>query len=98
MSVLLLLQPRVDHLGARDILLGVGQVDVQGLVVPGDALVDVGLGVGEASRLAGLPSNDTVEVGTLLVLAPGLHGVALGTRLGEDLLAVSCTHSLSGNK
>ena len=94
MSVLLLLQPRVDHLGARDVLLGIGQVDVQGLVVPRDALVDVGLGVSEASRLAGLPPNDTVEVWPLLVLAPGLHGVALGTCLGEDTLALVSTHYL----
>merc|ERR1719412_2270554 len=93
-SVLLLLQPRVDHLGARDVLLGVLEVDVQGLVVPYNPLLDVGLSVSEPGRLSGFPPEHPVEVGPLLVLAPGLHGVALGTCLGEDTLAFVSTHYL----
>ena len=60
----LLLQPRVDHLGARDVLLRVGQVDVQGVLAPGDALVLVGLGVAEARGLPGLTANQPPEVGS----------------------------------
>ena len=41
--VLLLLQPGEDHLGAGDVLLGVDEVLVQGVLAPGDALVLVGL-------------------------------------------------------
>ena len=51
-----------DHLGAGDVLLGVGEVLVQGVVAPGDALVLVGLSVGEASGLTCLASNQSPEV------------------------------------
>ena len=37
-TLLLLLQPSEDHLGARNVLLGVGKVDVQGVLSPGDTL------------------------------------------------------------
>ena len=90
--VLLLLESSEDHLGAGYVLLGVGEVDVEGVLAPGHALVLVGLGVGEAGGLAGLSAPHSVQVGPLLVLAPGLDSVALGTRLGEDLLAVVCAH------
>ena len=50
------------HLGARDVLLGVGEVLIQGVVAPGDALVLVGLGVREASGLTCLAANQTPEV------------------------------------
>ena len=33
----LLLDAGEDHLGAGDVLLGVGQVDVEGVLAPGDA-------------------------------------------------------------
>merc|ERR1719336_3665447 len=85
--VLLLLQTSEHHFGARDVLLRVCQVDVKGVCSPGDALVLVGLSVGEVGRLSGLPSEQSVEVGALLVLAPLLDGVALGARLREDLLS-----------
>merc|ERR1719150_3286725 len=85
--VLLLLQTSEHHLGARDVLLRVCQVDVKGVGAPCDALVLVGLSVGEVGRLSCLPSEQSVEVGTLLVLAPLLDGVALGARLREDLLS-----------
>ena len=94
--VFLLLESSKNHLGARDVLLGVCEVDVQGVLAPGHALVLVSLGVGEPRRLASLSSPDPVEVGPLLVLAPSLDCVALGTRLGEDLLAIVGTHDCSG--
>ena len=75
-----------------DVFLGVGEVDIQGVLVPGDALVNVSLGVGEASSLASFPSPCSMEVGPLLVFTASLHCVALGTRLGEDLLAVISAH------
>lgn len=72
----------------------------ESLLVPGNALVDVGGGVGEALGLAGLAAEDTVEVGADLVGAASLEGVALGTTgleetgtLGEvscGVLAVCC--------
>ena len=50
-SVLLLLEAGEGHLGAGDVLLGVGQVDVEGVLLPGHSLVLVGLGVAEPRRL-----------------------------------------------
>ena len=90
--VLLLLEASEHHLGAGDVLLGVGEVDIQGVVSPCDGLLNVGLGVGEPGGLSSLSPEQAVKVGSLLVLASGLNSVALGARLGEDLLAVSCTH------
>ena len=75
-----------------DVFLGVGEIDVQGVLAPGHALVLVGLGVGEPGSLASLSTPDTVEVGSLLVFTASLYSVALGTRLGEDLLASVSTH------
>ncbi len=48
----------------------------------------VGVRVDEAGGLAGLPADEAVEVGALLVLAACLHRVALATLLDEDLLAL----------
>merc|ERR1719431_1556293 len=59
-AVLLLLQTSEHHLGAGDVLLGVGQVDIKGVLVPGDALVNVSLGVAEASSSSSLSSPDTM--------------------------------------
>ena len=61
--VLLLLEAGEDHLGARDVLFGVLEVDVKGVLVPGDALADVGGGVREASSSSGLSSPHAVQVG-----------------------------------
>merc|ERR1719225_538531 len=91
-SVLLLLESSEHHLCPWDIFLGVDEVFVQGVLAPCDALVLVGLGVGEASSLTSFPSNHAAEVGSLLVFATSLHSVTLGTGLGEDLLASSSTH------
>merc|ERR1719430_964391 len=90
--VLLLLEASEDHLGAGDVLLGVGEIDVQGVLVPGDALVNVGLGVGEASSLTSLSAPSSVKVRSLLVFPTSLHSVTLGTGLGEDLLPVCSAH------
>ena len=62
--VLLLLQAGEDHLGAGDVLLGVLQIDVEGVLVPGDPLADVGRGVGEPGCSSSLPAPHTVKVGT----------------------------------
>ena len=94
-SVLLLLEAGKHHLGTGDVLLGVGQVDVEGVLGPGDPLVLVGLGVGEAGCLARLSAPHPVEVGSLLVLASSLDSVALGAGLGEDLLTVISTHYIA---
>jgi hypothetical protein len=62
----------------RNVLLGVLEVLEQRLVVPVNALVDVGGGVGETLDLAGLTAKETVEVGADLVGLAGADGVALG--------------------
>lgn len=73
-ALLLLLEAREDHLGAGDVLLRVLEVHVEGLLVPGDALLGVGLGVGVAGGLAGLATEHSAEVGSLLVaLALQVH-------------------------
>merc|ERR1719249_442307 len=93
--VLLLLQAGEDHLGAGDVLLGVLQVDIQGVLVPGDPLANVGRGVGEPSSSSSLPAPHTVKVGTLLVLAARLNSVALRASLCENLLACVRAHPQS---
>ena len=50
--------------------------------------LNVGVGVLETGRLAGLAADQTVQVGSGLVAATLLHGVALGASLDEDLLAL----------
>merc|ERR1719430_2750474 len=94
-AVLLLLKPSKHHLGAGDVLLWVGQVDIKGVLVPGDALVNVSLGVAEASSSSSLSSPDTMQVRSLLVLASSLYGVALGTSLCENLFACVSAHLFS---
>jgi hypothetical protein len=91
-SVLLLLQTSKHHLGAWDVLLGVGQVDVKGVWTPCNTLILVGLGVGEVGGLSCLSSEKPIQVGTLFVFASLLHGVALGARFCEDLLSGLCRH------
>ena len=64
-AVLGLLKAREDHLGARDVLLGVEEVIVEGILAPLDALVLVSGGVGEALGGAGDATEETAEVGAL---------------------------------
>ena len=45
--VLLLLEAGEDHLGAGDVLLGVGEVDFEGVLSPDDPFVLVGLKNGQ---------------------------------------------------
>ncbi|MPC12877.1 hypothetical protein E2C01_005592 [Portunus trituberculatus] len=87
-SLLLLLESSEDHLGARDVLLRVGEIHVESVRGPRDALRLVGVRVHIAGCLTRLAPNKTVEVGTGLVLAARLHRVALCTPLHEQLLAL----------
>ena len=48
--VLLLLEAREDHLGARDVLLWVDEVLHQSVLAPDNALLDVGLSVSVQSK------------------------------------------------
>ena len=52
-----------DHFCSWNVLLRIGEIDVEGLLLPGDALVLVGLGVAEARGLPGLAANQPPEVG-----------------------------------
>lgn len=83
-----LLQTGEDHLGAGDVLLGVLQVLEQSILVPGNALGLVGICVGETGCLSSLATDQTMQIGSNLVLATGLHSVALCATLHEQLLAL----------
>lgn len=90
--VLLLLQATEGHLGAGNVLLGVLKVGEEGVVLPGDALGLVGVGVRVALDGAGLAAEEAVQRGADLVAAVLLDGVALrAARLeeGSTLLSVS---------
>ena len=79
LPVLVLLQSSKGHLGAGNVLLGVLQVLEQGLISPGDTLVNVGSGVRVSVCLTGLTAKDTKQVGTNFVWSTTLEGVALST-------------------
>lgn len=79
LPVLVLLQSSKGHLGAGNVLLGVLQVLEQGLISPGDTLVNVGSGVRVSVCLTGLTAKDTEQVGTNFVWSTTLEGVALST-------------------
>jgi len=91
-SVLFLLESSKDHLGARNVLLWVGQVYVQSLFVPCDPLRLVSLGVGEVRSLPSFPPNKAKQVWTLLMFSSLVVSVALGTSLHENLLSVVNAH------
>lgn len=96
--VLLLLETTEGHLGTGNVLLGVLEVLEEGLVVPGDALLLVGVGVGVAVDGASLAAEEAVEGRADLVAAVLLDGVALGaTRLEEvgTLLEITCDTAVS---
>jgi hypothetical protein len=91
--VLLLLETAEGHLGAGDVLLGVLEVGEEGVVLPGDALLLVGVGVGVAVDGTGLAAEEAVQGRADLVAAVLLDGVALGATGLEEvgtLLSVSC--------
>lgn len=82
--VLLLLETTEGHLSAGNVLLGVLEVLEEGALVPDDALLLVGIGVGVAVDRAGLAAEQAVERGADLVAAAGVEGVALrAARLEE---------------
>lgn len=88
-ALLGLLEPREDHLGAGDVLLGVEQVVVEGPFFPDDGHVLVRRGVGVAQGGAGLAAEEAVQVGPLFVRPAPLHRVALCALGAEDLLAAA---------
>ena len=97
-AVLGLLETTESHLGARDVLLGVLEVLEERVLVPGDALLLVGIGVRVAIDLTGLAAEEAVEHGTDLVALTLLQGVALrAARLEEvgTLLSIACDELLA---
>ena len=66
-TVFLLLETSKDHLGTWDELLWVGEVGVECLLVPSDALVDVCLSVRVPCCLSSLTPNEAVQVWSSLV-------------------------------
>lgn len=92
-TILLLLQATKGHLGAGNVLLGVLNVVEQSLVIPGDALVLVGVGEAVAGGGTRLAAEEAVQVGADLVATVLLDGVALSTTGLEEvgtLLSVTC--------
>ena len=97
-AVLGLLEATEGHLGAGDVLLGVLEVVEERVLVPGDALLLVGVGVRVAGDLAGLAAEETVELGTDLVALALLQGVALSAAGLEEtgtLLSIACDELLA---
>jgi hypothetical protein len=93
--VLLLLETTEGHLGARNVLLGVLEVLEEGLLVPLDALLLVGVGVRVAVNGTSLAAEETVESRADLVAAVLVDGVALGTTRLEEvgtLLEITTSH------
>merc|ERR1719277_539493 len=87
-ALLLLLDTREDHLGARDVLLWVHQILEHVLVGPNNAGVLVRLGVSKPVIGAGLAAHDAPKRGPLLSVPALLDGVALGTLRFEELRAL----------
>jgi len=95
LAVLLLLETTKGHLGAGNVLLGVLEVSKEGVLLPGDALALVGVGVGVALDGAGLATKKTVQSRADLVGTALLDGVALSTAGLEEvgtLLSVATSH------
>lgn len=84
-AILVLLQATKGHLGAGNVLLGVLKVGEEGLVVPGDAGLLVGVGVGVAVDGARLAAEEAVQGRADLVAAVGLDGVALSATGLEEV-------------
>ena len=92
-AVLGLLEAREDHLGARDVLLGVEEVVVEGILAPLDALVLVSGGVGEALGGAGDATEETAEVGALWSWITSWEGDGQSmATLFFTAVHVSCSH------
>jgi hypothetical protein len=83
--VLLLLETAKGHLGAGNVLLGVLEVLEEGLLVPLNALLLVGVGVGVAGDGASVAAEKAVERGADLVALALTKGVALGATGLEEV-------------
>ena len=83
--VLLLLETAKGHLGAGDVLLGVLEVLEEGLLVPLNALLLVGIGVGVAVDGASLAAEEAVQGRADLVAAGLVDGVALSATGLEEV-------------
>jgi len=88
--VLGLLQTAEGHLGSGNILLWVLQIGIKGVLIPGDALLLVGISVRESFDLASLPAKNTVQIGADLVSTAGLEGVTLCTASLEKISTLAC--------
>jgi len=88
LPLLLLLEAGENHFRAGNVFLWVRQIHVQGAGVPRDTFLDIGFRVREAWRLSGLPAPESPEIGSGLVLAALLDGVALSASLHEDFLSL----------
>src|SRR5580704_8182421 len=90
-DLLLVLDAGEDHLGAGHLGAGVLDVVLEFRLVPDDAGILVGVGIGEIGHAAGMPAVDAIELGADLVLrvvADGMAGQAFVERnlaLGDVL-------------
>src|SRR5215510_16484540 len=85
-GLFLVLDAGEHHLGAGDFCLGILDVLKEDVLVPGDAGILVGVGIGIALDAAGLAAVEAVEHGANLVLGAVADGVA-GQALVERGLA-----------
>jgi len=88
--VLGFLQTAKGHLGSGNVLLWVLQIDIQGVLIPGDPLLFVGISVRESFDLASLPAKNTVQIGADLVSTAVLEGVTLCTASLEKISTLAC--------
>lgn len=92
-ALLLLLETTESHLGTGNVLLGVLEVGKERRLVPGDALLLVGVGVRVALDGTSLAAKEAVQGRADLVGTALLDGVALraaGLEKVGTLLSVAC--------
>src|ERR1700684_4227553 len=75
-DLLLVLDAGKDHLGAGHLGAGVLDVVLEFRLVPDDAGILVGVGIGEIGDAAGMPAVDAVKLGADLVLRVVTDGMA----------------------
>jgi len=87
--ILFLLQSTESHLSSGNVFLRVLEILEQSLLSPDNALLLVGIGVGETFYLSRLTSKQAVQVRTDLIRAAGLEGVALSAAGLEKVCTLS---------
>ena len=89
LSLVLLLDTSENHLGSRNVLLRSQKVLEESILVPGDSLLHVGIGISVSLSLTSLAAKESVKVRSLLVGLTSSTHVALSTLSLENLSTLS---------